>query len=87
MRVGIMGLGVVGKAVRAVFREAHDIVEYDPPQELLGDLRKTDVVFLCVPTPTDRGHFDVSVVERSLDHLKSRFFRGVAAIKSTTLPR
>ncbi|HZX14984.1 MAG TPA: hypothetical protein VFF49_11370 [Thermodesulfobacteriota bacterium] len=65
MKVGIVGLGWVGKAMHKLFPDA---VIYDP--NIYGttknNVNKCDIAFICVPTPNlknDDGELDTSIVE------------------------
>jgi UDPglucose 6-dehydrogenase len=88
MRIGLMGLGVVGDAVARVLATGHELLRYDPPKGLLDDLRSARLIFVCVPTPYDEasGRFDPSYLRSALGHLDQLSYKGVVAIKSTTLP-
>ena len=54
MKIGIIGVGIVGSAIKFGFEKlghkvfTHDI-RYDTSIE---DVKETDVVFICVPTPS-----------------------------------
>ncbi|HEY8489739.1 MAG TPA: hypothetical protein VIO14_01985 [Dehalococcoidia bacterium] len=66
MRVTIAGYGSIGRYVEETFRGRHEIAVYDPPLGLgsPADLRETDFVILCVPTPSlPTGECDVRIVE------------------------
>jgi UDPglucose 6-dehydrogenase len=72
VKVGIIGLGVIGKAQAEMFG-AHDLVTYDlniyddyPAQAV----RACDFVIICVGTPqSDDGHADLSYVEAAVSEL------------------
>jgi UDPglucose 6-dehydrogenase len=85
MKIGIAGLGTVGYTINRYFTASRYIPEkYDPPLGWLGDLNRADVIFVCVPTPSQAGAgFDLSYIHSVL----SRLDKGkVAVIKSTVLP-
>jgi UDPglucose 6-dehydrogenase len=90
MKIGVVGLGVVGSAVFKVFRERFpDTVGSDPAHQGHQDfsaLIPCDVVFLCLPTPTRAGWQDASAVTETVERLDREGFQGIAAIKSTVLP-
>lgn len=89
MYVGIIGLGVVGSAL---FHNLKNCIYIKDTQKIkcMGnedDLMKTDIVFVCVPTPTLRnGSQDIDSVLDACSFLHSANYRGVVAIKSTVLP-
>lgn len=65
MTVGIIGLGVIGSAVRKLFPEAflHDPPKYyDNPRAF-----DRDYVFICVPTPWDGKKLDCSIVGQCVE--------------------
>jgi len=77
MKIGFIGVGVVGAATKEVLSKVHEIFPYDKYKEPynsennLKDLAKnSEVVFLCVPTPMKpSGEIDYSSVYNSLDML------------------
>tara|TARA_R110002074_G_scaffold205825_1_gene374217 strand:- start:1022 stop:1822 length:801 start_codon:yes stop_codon:yes gene_type:complete len=90
MKIGILGLGVVGTAVKTGLRElGHTISYYDPKHKdsKFNDVLDTDVCFICVPTPPDaNGKCNTSIVKSSLQSLLEQNYKGVVAIKSTISP-
>lgn len=72
LKVGICGQGFVGGAVRYGLNGIVDVYTYDKyvseksTEKSLKDLvEKTDVIFVCVPTPMQKdGSCDLSIVER-----------------------
>jgi len=89
MNVGIIGDGVVGSAIGHGFKKlghivtVHDI-KYDSK---ISDIINTDVVFICVPTPSkDNGECDTSTVESVVKQLYDINYAGISCIKSTVLP-
>ena len=90
MKLGILGLGVVGTAVYNGFLElGHDVKYYDPAktESNFKDVLDTEVCFLCVPTPPDtEGFCDTSIVESSIHRLAENSYSGIIVIKSTVMP-
>jgi len=94
MKIGIMGAGVVGGALAWAIEKRdvnvgliEDVYMYDPnvhPQNDVHPLLDTDIVFICVPTPSDSGEQDISAVGDCLYKLTE--YNGVVAIKSTITP-
>lgn len=85
--VGIIGLGVVGDAVRNYFERAGVSTRVYDPNRGLGSTRsinEAEVVFICVPTPylPERG-FDDSALEGAMKQLDGS---KTVVIKSTVLP-
>jgi UDPglucose 6-dehydrogenase len=84
MKIGILGVGFVGSAVSRWFEEQHhDVIEYDPPKNLMGDLRDVDVAYVCVPTPYTKNGFDDSYVRCAVATVPGN---KPVVIKSTVLP-
>lgn len=73
-KIAIVGYGVVGKAMHALFPDA---LIYNGEKNPVGklkyeDINKADVAFVCVPTPTKKsGHCDTSIVEEVVSKLKT----------------
>ena len=89
MKVGIIGLGVVGSAVyNGLLELGHDMSFYDPAKDSkFEDIIDTEVCFLCVPTPPDKeGMCDTSIVEETMSLLNEREYKGIVSIKSTVMP-
>ena len=72
MKVGIIGMGWVGKAMYELFPDAYT---YDPANScgtkgVFND--ECDIAFVCVPTPCPKeGALDMSIVEESVAWCKS----------------
>ena len=90
MKIGIIGLGMVGKAIAHGFtRIGHDVISYDIklPDTALADVLLAELVFVCVPTPAKAdGACDVSIVEKVVGELAEANYKGLVAIKSTVIP-
>ncbi|MEK7613201.1 MAG: hypothetical protein AAB449_03615 [Patescibacteria group bacterium] len=90
MKVGIIGVGMVGGAIRHGFsRIGHDIHVHDVrlPGTSLADALETEIVFICVPTPSrPDGTCDTSIVEQVVREIARAGYRGLVAIKSTVEP-
>ena len=89
MNIGIVGNGIVGGAIKYGFEKlGHNIVVHDIKLKTkIEDVVSTDIVFICVPTPsTLNGDCDVSVVESVVRDLSDLKYKGVVCIKSTVKP-
>ena len=89
MNISIIGIGVVGGAIKYGFEKLghtisfHDIV-YDTKIENVLD---TDICYICVPTPTNEDNScDTSIVEGVIKELKELDYKGIITIKSTVEP-
>ncbi len=70
MRVAIIGLGWVGKAMRGLFPDAY---VYDPLTVggKKNEVNKCDIAFICVPTPNpNKDVLDTSIVEECVSWCK-----------------
>ena len=95
MKVGIIGNGFVGSAIMHGFvLHVDDIMIYDKDKKRsthsISDVaNKSDVIFICVPTPMfESGECDLSIVESVTEELSKYDCIGkkVVVIKSTVVP-
>jgi nucleotide sugar dehydrogenase len=93
MRIGIVGQGYVGSAVREVFSKHYEINTFDLNGKCncidIEDLvDKSDIIFVCVPTPMKKdGSCDTSIVESVVDEIDDVDITDkIVAIKSTIPP-
>ena len=89
MNVGIIGIGVVGGAIRHGFEKlGHNVVVHDVKHKTkIEDVIDTDIVFVCVPTPSaPNGDCDTSIVESVVRELVDLKYDGIVCIKSTVKP-
>ena len=98
MKIGIVGQGYVGSAVKEVFSKHYDVETYDLDKDkcsvdYLEDIVElSNIIFVCVPTPMKKdGSCDTSTVEAVVkdinDMVVSRNVSGrIVAIKSTIPP-
>lgn len=90
MKIGIVGLGIVGSAVKLGFENlGHTVIAHDAKLDTsLEDVVGCDVVYLCVPTPSsDDGRCDTSIIESVVADLIDQYnYDGVIAVKSTVEP-
>ena len=89
MDIGIVGLGVVGSANKQGFELlGHRVAVHDIDlQTQMKNVLHTECTFICVPTPSrDTGECDTDIVETVLDELDALNYKGVIAIRSSTVP-
>lgn len=89
MRIGIIGYGVVGKACADGYRYlGHKVAVHDLKLDTkIEDLLLTDILFICVPSPSKEDFScDISNVESCINELKEINYKGVICIKSTVEP-
>jgi nucleotide sugar dehydrogenase len=97
MKIGIVGQGYVGTAVKTVFEKHYETNTYDlngkctckSMDELIDN---SDIIFVCVPTPMKKdGSCDTSIVEGVVGDLNAlaltrQCSNRIIAIKSTIPP-
>ena len=86
MKIGIVGIGVVGNAHRFGFEKlGHDVKFHDTVLDTkLKDVMDTEVVYVCVPTPSlPDGQCDTSIVCQVVDDLVLGGYEGVTSELST----
>lgn len=86
--IGIIGYGMVGKAVANGFSKT-SILLSDPKYNDLSIeymcSKDVDVIFVCVPTPTDDTNY--TILTGVLDQIVATGYKGIIAVKSTVLPK
>lgn len=87
MKIGIIGVGVVGKAIKNGFEDFHEIFLHDPKLgTILEDVTaNTNFAYIAVPTPSDpeTGECDTSIIKSVLEKLPDGYN---VVIKSTIIP-
>ena len=86
MKIGIIGLGVVGSAINTGFeRLGHEMLLHDIRfKTTIKDILSSEILFLCVPTPQgDDGSCDTNIIKGVLQELSDNDYKGIVAIKST----
>src|SRR3989339_1628236 len=88
--IGIMGVGMVGGALRRYFTEVKKtavLVVYDPAKGFTdkNEINKAEIVFVCVPTPfnPEKNNFDTVYLDEAFAILEGN---KIVVIKSTVLP-
>lgn len=90
MKISIIGLGFVGKALDNALKEDVSRIHIDPTLGTsIDDLKSfdPDIIFVCVPTPmTKHGTQDISILENVLNEIKINIDDPFIVLKSTVLP-
>jgi UDPglucose 6-dehydrogenase len=89
MIIGIVGLGVVGSAIKYGFEKlGHTVLGHDLKLGThLSELLTSEVIYICVPTPSNNtGACNTTIVESVVDELHALDYSGTIAIKSTVSP-
>jgi len=85
VNVGVIGLGMIGETMKHVLGFYHTVYGFDiaKPCDPWDSMLKTDVVFICVPTPVVDGRLNHGIVESVLGKLEDSGYEVVVSIKST----
>lgn len=86
MKIGIIGVGVVGQALAKWLQSntSHEVAKWDPSKGMKDDLRKSDAIFICIPVhPAPEGQ-DQFQLENCVNMAKG--FSEKVFIRSTVLP-
>lgn len=90
--IGIVGQGFVGNSVKEGLKghfkiETFDLIEEKRTVKTLEDLfTKSDVLFVCLPTPMKlTGECDIKIVEKVFDELNG-YGKKIVILKSTVPP-
>lgn len=87
LKIGIIGVGILGGAVKSYFEDnGYKVFCYDKFKSLgsISDLNQADVIFVCVPTPRKADNScDVSIVGKVIDYVIGS---KIVVIKSTVPP-
>jgi len=88
--LGIIGYGIVGKAVEHTFKD-NNILYYDkfikstPLKEVV---EKSEFIFICLPTPFKNDKIDLSIIDENLKEITKLTdnTNKIIIIKSTVVP-
>ena len=94
MKIGIIGQGYVGTAIKIGFEEHYDIETYDKfdlaksTRSTIKDIvDRTDIIFVCVPTPMRKdGTCYTGIVEEVIREINETADGQIIVIKSTVPP-
>ena len=91
MRVGVIGYGIVGKAMVQTFLKRNiDCIYYDKYVETYSCLAQCcetcELLFLALPTPQGTDGYDLSAIHETLSFFEDHNYDGVIVLKSTILP-
>tara|TARA_Y100000816_G_C26056668_1_gene554529 strand:- start:414 stop:1211 length:798 start_codon:yes stop_codon:yes gene_type:complete len=89
MVIGIVGVGLVGSAIKHGFEKlGHEVLVHDIKMNTsIQNVIKSEICFVCVPTPSsNNGECDVGIVEAVINELDVSNYQGLIAIKSTVEP-
>ena len=91
MKIGIIGFGFVGKALKNGLKNDVSCIEIDPKLNTnIHDLidYKPDIVFVCLPTPmNDDGTQNIDIVNNVIAEINTFDSNLLIVLKSTILPK
>lgn len=88
MMIGIIGYGMVGKAVKNGFSKTSILISDPAYNDLTIEYmcsKDVDAIFVCVPTPTDDTNY--KILTDVLNTIKAQDYKGLVVVKSTVLPQ
>lgn len=91
-KIGIIGLGYVGNAVKAAFSKNYNIYSFDINQNcsektLKAVVEKSDIIFICVPTPMQEdGSCHTEILFQVITDINNCGIYRDVVIKSTIPP-
>lgn len=89
MKLGIVGKGVVGTAIKRGFEYiGHEVSYHDIKHDTkIEDVIDSEIIFVTVGTPSDeQGSCDISAVLSVVQELADLKYKGIVAVKSTVKP-
>lgn len=90
MKVGLIGTGFVGSALKQSFESrGQSVIAYDKFKNVgkFEDILDTDILFLCLPSLFVEGHgYDLSAIQENCRKLFQNQYNGLVALKSTVEP-
>ena len=88
MKIGIIGLGVVGSAIKEGFeRLDHEIKVHDIKlHTLITDVLDTELIYICLPTNSkEDGSCNIDIIIETLSKLIELVFKVSVAVNSTII--
>ena len=98
MKVGIIGQGFVGSAIREGLKDYHQVLTYDIDETKCSNThqevcRQSDIIFVCIPTPMRKsGECDTRLLEQVVEGIDAEARtdpnrnRPILVLKSTIPP-
>lgn len=92
LSLGIIGFGVVGQALAHGFQKYPISIydKYKPSDSLVEVVNRSDILFLCLPTPVfAEGGMDLRIIEETVSEISQMVDKlndKVIVIKSTVIP-
>jgi UDPglucose 6-dehydrogenase len=87
--IGIIGIGVVGSAIKTFYKnKAVRVYTYDKFKDegSVEECTRANIIFLCLPTLFDGNEFDKEAIYAACQNLLEAEYRGIVVLKSTVEP-
>ncbi len=89
--IGIIGYGIVGKAVEYGFKNGNQILYYDkykPSTPLKDVVEKSEFIFICLPTPYKNDRIDLTIMDENIREITkiTDNTNKIIIIKSSVVP-
>ena len=96
-KIGVIGQGFVGNAVREGMKNYYDVLAYDKDPNKFSNvsciqeiIKKVDITFLCVPTPMrNNGECDLRILKEALNEIgicAGFEYKSIIVIIKSTIP-
>ena len=82
LEIGIVGVGVVGKATASILEKHADIKKNDPAQGYKDDISNCDIIFICINEKDCEMTFLSELIDALVEQNKKCFF----VIRTTVIP-
>ena len=92
MKLGIIGIGFVGNAIKSFFEKKETLLLYDKYKDggigNFENILTSDILYLCLPTlySVEKKCYDTTALLETLQKLNAHNFSGIILIKSTVEP-
>jgi UDPglucose 6-dehydrogenase len=90
MKIGIMGLGFVGSAMKKILESKYEVYCYDPAKEGYQNsevLKEAEIIFVCVGTPMkEDGSVNLDYINSACEIINDLKTNPIVVIKSTVPP-
>ena len=89
MKVGIIGYGIVGKAIYNYYNsKSVPITIYDKYCDIgsYNDIMNSHICYICVPTPNNNSEIDLTELNSVFENLQCYGYIGEIVLKSTVMP-
>ena len=89
MNIGIVGIGVVGSAIKKYYENKdYNLKLFDKYKNIgnIENLLECEFIFLCLPTPFKNNEYDITEINSICEILSTNNFSNILILKSTLTP-